>query len=236
MPLAINNAMLASFLLLLFLPSPTSGFAAWLKCSRQLEADEIIMNNKVRHASEENDASVVKLAVYDESGSTRVDVASDNGGGGAIVWIDNDFTSLSFKIGLDQSTLSDLSDIQYVVESTPFYASPSPRPAPSPNVPTINSNKKQHKAKRTSFTGASGVGGLLCNGKRAHARGKNGNVTYTLVPNKVSDTNKDGIIAEVWGGWSEYHGAVTLTPRIIFKKKDSASLEIGQDQHGQGEL
>mmetsp|Transcript_1017 Transcript_1017/g.2133 ORF Transcript_1017/g.2133 Transcript_1017/m.2133 type:complete len:190 (+) Transcript_1017:194-763(+) len=124
----------------------------------------------------------------------------------------------------------------YVVESTPFYASPSPRPAPSPNVPTINSNKKQHKAKRTSFTGASGVGGLLCNGKRAHARGKNGNVTYTLVPNKVCDTNKDGIIAEVWGGWSEYHGAVTLTPRIIFKKKDSASLEIGQDQHGQGEL
>eukprot|EP00984_Skeletonema_dohrnii_P014378 scaffold6032_cov85-Skeletonema_dohrnii-CCMP3373.AAC.1 len=217
MPL-INNAMLASFLLLLFLPSPTSGFAAWLKCSRQLEADEIIMNNKVRHAGEENDASVVKLAVYDESGSTRVDVASDNGGGGAIVWIDNDFTSLSFKIGLDQSTLSDLSDIQYVVESTPFYASRSPRPAPSPNVPTINSNKKQRNAKRTSFTG------------------KNGNVTYTLVPNKVRDTNKDGIIADVWGGWSEYHGAVTLTPRIIFKRKHSASSVIEQDQHGHGEL
>ena len=46
----------------------------------------------------------------------RVDVASDDGGGGAIVWIDNDVTPLSFKIGLDQSTLSDLSDIQYVVE------------------------------------------------------------------------------------------------------------------------
>ena len=216
----MNNAMLAIFLLLL--PYSTSGFAAWLKCNRQLEADEVIMNNKVRHADEEGGSSVVKLALYDESGNNRVDVASDDGGGGAIVWIDNDVThNMSFKIGLDQSTLSGLSDIQYVVESTPFKVSPSPRPAPSPNVPTIHSSDKKHSnTKRTSsFTGASGGGGVLCNGKRAHARGKNGSVSYTLVPNKGRNTDKDGIIAEIWGGWSEYHGAVILTPRIVFKRK-----------------
>ncbi|KAL7500241.1 hypothetical protein ACHAWT_010960 [Skeletonema menzelii] len=229
-PLALNNAMLAIFLLLL-LPSLASGFAAWLKCNRQLEGDEVIMNNKVRHADEESDALVVKLAIYDESGK-RIDVASDKGGG-AIVWIDKDATQLSFKIGLDQSTLSGLTDIQYVVESTPFNVSPSPRPrpAPSPNVPTIHSSNNKHSnAKRTSsFTGASGGGGVLCDGRRAHARGKNGSVNYTLVPNEGRSTSKDGIVAEIWGGWSEYHGAVTLTPRIIFKRKD----EIGQDHQGE---
>lgn len=216
----MNNAMLAIFLLLL--PYSASGFAAWLKCNRQLEADEVIMNNKVRHAiDEEGDSSLVKLAIYDESGNNRVDVTSDDRGGGAIVWIDNDVTHMSFKISLDQSTLSGLSDIQYVVESTPFKVSPSPRPAPSPNVPTIHSSDKKHSnTKRTSsFTGASGGGDVLCNGKRAHARGKNGSVSYTLVPNKGRNTDKDGIIAEIWGGWSEYHGTVTLTPRIIFKRK-----------------
>lgn len=215
----MNNAMLAIFLLLL--PYSASGFAAWLKCNRQLEADEVIMNNKVRHADEEGDSSLVKLAIYDESGNNRVDVTSDDRGGGAIVWIDNDVTHMSFKISLDQSTLSGLSDIQYVVESTPFKVSPSPRPAPSPNVPTIHSSDKKHSnTKRTSsFTGASGGGDVLCNGKRAHARGKNGSVSYTLVPNKGRNTDKDGIIAEIWGGWSEYHGTVTLTTRIIFKRK-----------------
>ncbi len=228
--LAINYATIA--ILILFLPSPISGFAAWLKCNRQLEADEVIMNNKVRHADEENDAPVIKLAVYDESGSTRVDVTSEDGG--AIVWIDTDITPLSFKIGLDQSTSSGLSDIQYVVESTPFHASPSQRPAPSPNMPTINNNnEKSHNAKRTSFTGASGGGGLLCNGKRAHARGKKSYVKYTLVPKKGRNIDEDGTIAEIWAGWSEYHGAVTLTPRIIFKRKEYQASGTGQDHQGE---
>ncbi len=233
-PLAVNNAMIA-IILLLFLPSPISCFASWLKCNRQLEADEVIMNNKVRHADEENNAPVIKLAIYDESGTTRVDVHSDAGDEGAIVWIDSDDTLMSFKIGLDQSTTSDLSDIQYVVETTPFHASPSPRPAPAPNVPTINSNNKQSQnAKRSSFTGASGGGGLLCSGKRAHARGKKSYVNYTLVPKKGRrKTDEDGTIAEVWAGWSEYHGAVTLTPRIIFKRKESPASEVGQDTQGE---
>ncbi len=191
------------------------------------------MNNKVRHVDEENDASVVKLAIFDESGSTRVDVASDNDGyGGAVVWIEDDgATPLSFKIGLDQSTISDLSDIQFVVETIPFHVSPSPRPAPSPKVPTMNTPTKRSKAKKTAFTWVSTGGGLLCDGRRAHARGKNANITYTLVPKKVS---QDGIIAQIWGGWSEYHSAVTLTPRIVFKKKkdsiqDAATSEVGTE-------
>lgn len=233
-------------IIFLLLPSPISGFAAWLKCNQQLEEDEIIMNNKVaqHHADEENDDSVVKLAIYDESGSTRVDVASDNGSEGAFVWIDDEnITHLSFKIGLDQSTLSGVSDIQFVVETTPFHVSPSPRPAPSPKVPTSNiSTQRSNAKKKTSFTGTSMGGGLLCDGKRAHARGKNGNVIYTLVPKKVSNSDKDGIIAEIWGGWSEYHGVVILTPKIVFKRKDSrkdaATSEIGKEdtQDNQGEL
>lgn len=229
-PLAINYATIAIFLIL-FLPSPIYGFAAWLKCNRQLEADEVIMNNKVRHADEENDAPVIKLVVYDESGNTRVDVPSDDGGDDAIVWVETDITPLSFKIGLDQSTSSGLSDIQYVVVSTQFHASPSPRPVPAPNVPTINSN---NKISLSSFTGASGGGGLLCNGKRAHARGKKSYVNYTLVPKKGrNNTDEDGTIAEIWAGWSEYHGAVTLTPRIIFKMKESPASEVGQDHQGE---
>ncbi len=225
-PLAVNNAMIA-IILVLFLPSPISGFASWLKCNRQLEADEVIMNNKVRHPDEENDAPVIKLAIYDESGNTRVDIHSDAGDDGAIVWIDSDDTLMTFKIGLDQSTTSDLSDIQYVVETTPFHTSPSPRPAPAPNVPTINSNNKKSYS---SFTGASDSGGLLCNGKRAHTRGKKSYVNYTLVPKKGRrHTDEDGTIAEIWAGWSEYHGAVTLTPRIIFKRKESPASEVGQD-------
>jgi len=48
---------------------------------------------------------------------------------------------------------------------------------------------------------------------------------------KVSE---DGIIAQIWGGWSEYHSAVTLTPRIVFKKKsdsiqDAATSEVGTE-------
>jgi len=204
---------------LLLLPSPISGFAAWLKCNRQLEEDEIIMNNKVRPVNNEvNDVTAVKLAIFDESGSTRVDVASNDGYGGAIVWMD-DTIPLSFKIGLDQSTLLDLSDIQFVVETTSFHASPSPRPAPSPKVPTMTTPPKRSYAKKTAFTWVSMGGGLLCDGRRAHARGKNANVTYTLVPKKVGE---DGIVAEIWAGWSEYHGAVTLTPRIVFKKKSDS--------------
>jgi len=183
------------------------------------------MNNKiVRHASD--DHSVVKLAIYDDSGSTRVDVASDDGG--AVVWIDDDVlhasTSLSFKIGLDQSTLSGLSDIQFVIDSTPFHVSPSsPKPAPAPKVPTTNT-PTERKLNKTSFTGVSTGGGIMCGGKRAHARGKKANVTFTLVTNKIKDEDNNNL-AEIWGGWSQSHGAVTLTPRIIFKRNDLAKSD-----------
>ena len=212
------------FLCLIF-PSAASGFAAWLKCDRQLEPDEIIMNSKVRNAGDDKSSSV-KMAIYDESGSTRIDTATYDKSGGATVWIDGeDPFHLSFKIGLDQSTLNDLADIQYVVESTQsFHTSPSPMPPSSPNVPTIHT--KQSKTSRNSFTSASIGGGVLCDGKRAHARGKNGTVTFTITSNKSIDSKSDDVIAEVRAGWSEYHGAVTLTPRIVFKRRYSEAADM----------
>lgn len=226
--------------LLILLPCPpTWAFAGWLKCNRQLEEDEIIMNNKVvRYHENESEGSVVKLAVY--SGSTRVDVpysSSSSGEGGAVVWVDDDasHTTTTYVIGIDQTTTSDLSDIQFVIETTPFHSTPSPRPSPTPNIPTAKT--PQRKVNKTSFTGASTGGGVLCDGARAHARRFNGNVTYTLVKGSNNDSS---VIAEVWGGWSEYHGPVTLTPRITFKRKgESVSTDadaVGAGGDRQGEL
>jgi hypothetical protein len=220
------------------LPCPTWAFAGWLKCNRQLEEDEIIMNNRVvRYHENESEGSVVKLAVY--SGSTRVDVASSSssGEGGSVVWVDDDasYATTTYVIGIDQTTTSDLSDIQFVIETTPFHSTPSPRPSPTPNIPTAKA--PQRKVNKTSFTGASTGGGVLCDGSRAHARRFNGNVTYTLVKGSNNDSS---VIAEVWGGWSEYHGPVTLTPRITFKRKEESvstdKNDVGAGDDHQGEL
>ncbi len=195
------------------------------------------MNNKVvRYHENESEGSVVKLAVY--SGSTRVDVpySSSSGEGGSVVWVDDDAShTTTYAIGIDQTTTSDLSDIQFVIETTPFHSTPSPRPSPTPNIPTAKT--PQRKVNKTSFTGASTGGGVLCDGRRAHARRFNGNVTYTLVKGSNNDSS---VIAEVWGGWSEYHGPVTLTPRITFKRKEeSVSTDkdaVGAGDDRQGEL
>ena len=150
------------------------------------------MNNKIIKAPEEDP---VQLAVYDSSG-VRVD--EDN-----IVWIDHvedDTTSShSFTIKMDSETIKDVSDIQYVVETSPFK---EPVPSPTPTTYDIE---------RSSFISAS-----MCNGRRSHARGKNGSVVYKLV---LNDTQNDSILAEIVAGYSEYHGAVTLTPRVSFKRK-----------------
>lgn len=104
--------------LLLGLARNSLGFAAWLKCNRRLEEDDFIMNNKVRKAQ---DDEPVRLAVYDESGS-RVDVSSTDISGESIVWIDSSDASSSklYQIRMDAASIEGLSDIQYVVETSPF--------------------------------------------------------------------------------------------------------------------
>lgn len=45
----------------------------------------------------------------------------------------------------------------------------------------------------------------------------------------------DDILAEIVAGWSEYHGVVTLTPRVVFKIRDETTNDA--DAIGsQGEL
>jgi len=164
------------------------------------------MNNKIIKKPEEDP---VQLAVYDSSG-VRVD--EDN-----IVWInhvDDDTTSShSFTIKMDPETIQELSDIQYVVETSPFK---EPVPSPTP-----------HNIERSSFISSS-----KCNGRRSHARGNNGSVIYKLVMNDTQKQN-NSILAEIVAGYSEYHGAVTLTPRVIFKRKES---EIDATTSQGGEL
>mmetsp|Transcript_31488 Transcript_31488/g.66244 ORF Transcript_31488/g.66244 Transcript_31488/m.66244 type:complete len:211 (+) Transcript_31488:293-925(+) len=210
------------------------------------------MNNKVKKAPAEG--PIVKLAVYDASGS-RVDIPSEVHQGDSIVWIDlsDSSPSLSFNIRMDPETTEGLSDIQYVVETAPFedlkvastpsgsaapaHGVPShhSQPSPTPMIPTVSSSTPVSVAE-SSFVKASGGGGILCNGKRGHARGKNGSVKYELVikvPSNQKDDSDASILAEIVAGYSEYHGPVTLTPRVLFKGKDN---QYEPHTVGQGEL
>ena len=219
------------------------------------------MNNKVTKAPDED---AVKLAVYDASGS-RVDVLSDEGNNGeSIVWIDSSSTSISFTIGLDPDTVEGIADIQYVMESSPFEGlgertttkssapSNNRHPSPSPMVPTVpKSSAPSHNnppsptpnvqtaptSLESSFIDASVGGGILCNGRRGHARGKKGHVKYELVTTQTEKPRQDVsvIISEVVAGYSEYHGPVTLTPRVLFKRKEEEP-ESTTTTAGEGEL
>jgi hypothetical protein len=160
------------------------------------------MNNKVRNAPA-NDP--VRIAVYDASGS-RVDVPSEENNGDSVVWIDpsDDTHSTSYVIRMDSNTVEWMSDLQYVVETSPFGGLFSSGSMPASGSPSSESPV-------SSFVGASVGGGVLCNGKRAHARGKASHVKYESATNMTQ---------ALLAGWSEYHGPVTLTPRILFKIRD----------------
>ena len=225
-------------ILLSILFIPTSGFAAWMKCNRYLEEDEIVMNNRVRKAKGDDETPMVKLAVYDSSGS-RVDVPSEASNGDAIVWIDHDVTSSRkpiFDIRLDPETLGDLSDIQFVVETTPFdedalsYPTQPADPAPAPNPAPFPSDQ-QMTAEHSSFLRASAGGGIMCDGRRGHGRGKSSVIQYQL-GKKDNESSKDDIVfSEIFAGWSEYHGPVNLSPKVIFKRGAlSSTVNSGQNQ------
>jgi len=213
------------------------------------------MNNKIKKAPTEDPS--IKLAVHDASGS-RVDVPSEDNNGNSIVWIDPSDSppSLSFVIRMDPETLKGVADIQYVIETAPFEdlkggaSNPSgsrppshSRPSPTPMVPTVPSPRPNTSVSvlESSFVNASTGGGILCNGKRGYARGKKGSVTYELATEKHSRKDSSGaseddsILSEVVAGYSEYHGPVMLTPRIIFKRKDIQS-ESPSSTAGPGEL
>ena len=164
------------------------------------------MNNKVKKAPIEEP---VRLAVYDASGS-RVDVPSEVNDGDSIVWIDAPTASpsFSFTIRMDPETTSGMADLQYVLETAPFEdikeeidstpssASKTPshgapshhhhRPSPTPMIPTVPTPVS---VAESSFVKASEGGGILCNGRRGHVRGKNGSVNYELVT-KVAPKQK----------------------------------------------
>ena len=63
--------------------------------------------------------------------------------------------------------------------------------------------------------------GILCDGQRAHARGKASYVNYEYTTNKTQ---------EIVAGWSEYHGRVTLTPKVTFKRKEDDTISQEQDE------
>ncbi|KAL3777880.1 hypothetical protein ACHAW5_005682 [Stephanodiscus triporus] len=193
------------------------------------------MHNEVKKAPADNP---VRIAVYDVAGS-RVDVPSEGNEGESIVWIDPYVAShsISYVIRMDPETIEGLSDIQYVVETSPFRGNSSPgsrsdapspsspsvhrRPSPTTKIPVVSSQSPV-----SSFAGASLGGGILCSGKRAHARGKASHVKYEFAINKTQ---------ELFAGWSEFHGPVTLTPRILFKIMDYSPESDMVNQH-QGEL
>ena len=175
------------------------------------------MNNKVKKTPADNP---VKLAVYDMSG-IRVDVTNTNENESpstGVVWVDsNDDSILSYTIRMDVESMEGISDIQFVVETSPFEelngssrGAPSP---PTPMIPTIHT-----VVEKSSFVNDN----VLCNGRRGHACGKLGKVQYELVTRRTQhqQDDDDNILAEIVGGYAEYHGYVTLTPKIIFKRRD----------------
>ena len=175
------------------------------------------MNNKVKKAPAE---TPVKLAVYDMSG-VRVDVADtkeNESTSTGVVWVEsNDHSILSFTIRMDAESMEGISDIQFVVETSPFEelnGSSKGAPSPTPMNPTIHTVLEE-----SSFVNKN----VLCNGSRSHARGKLGKVQYELVTKRTQHQQQDdddNILAEIVGGYAAYHGPVTLTPRIIFKRRD----------------
>lgn len=182
------------------------------------------MNAKVENVPTD-EGSVVKLAVYDLSGA-RVDTES-------VVWLNEDeiadSKSISFNIRLDESTLDGLSDVQYVVETYPYRdvpSVPSSAPnagAPSPRMPVAPSPVASVKTSTTKFSEASAGGGVMCEGKRSHARGKNGHVTFVIGSDalrSIMKNDNEHILSEVWAGWAEGHSKVTLTPKVYFKLKE----------------
>ncbi|KAL7554700.1 hypothetical protein ACHAWF_018374 [Thalassiosira exigua] len=204
------------------------------------------MNNKVLVAPAEG--PVVKLAAY--GAGERADIPSGEASGDSIVWISPFAPPLmSFKIGLGPETVEGLSDVQFVVGALPFEGikvkgendsgSTTPsynQPSPTPKAPTVPSPSSSSKV-GSSFVDASNGGGILCNGRRGHARGKKGTVSYDLVTKPKRGGNRDDegneILAEVVAGYAAYHGPVTLTPRIIFKRKNhkansGAALDQGE--------
>jgi len=268
MVFSFQSFMIHTALLLAIIPTPSLGFAAWLKCNRYLEEDEIVMNNRVLKAQADEDSPLVKLAVFDSSGS-RVDVTSGDPDGDSFVWIDAevDYSTLSFDVRLDSETVGDLADIQFVVETTPFQredippepkspspnvpsyserpSSPAPAPAPAPApIPAYNQNAEESKSDEPGFVGTSTGGGIMCGGRRGHARGKSGYVKYKLGKKKDPNANKSeqnvdvelqDSLGEMWAGWSQNHGPVKLTPRIIFKRKEASTVTADESQ-SQGEL
>jgi len=122
---------------------------------------------------------------------------------------------------MDAASIEGLSDIQYVVETSPFDgilspgggSKPKPPESPSPakKIPAVVSSSTVSPTPSSAFISASKGGGILCDGQRAHARGKASYVNYEYTTNKTQ---------EIVAGWSEYHGCVTLTTKVTFKRMD----------------
>mmetsp|Transcript_4306 Transcript_4306/g.9556 ORF Transcript_4306/g.9556 Transcript_4306/m.9556 type:complete len:186 (-) Transcript_4306:365-922(-) len=167
-------------------PQQAIGFASWLKCQREMEEDEIIMNNKVNGAPGEDPISI---AVYDRS-ENRVDEKS-------VVLIEPGQSKILLNIKLDERTLGRFHDVQFLVETLPY---------------------ERGEALQSSFIDASKGGGTMCDGRRAHARGKKG---WTMLQANANDCP-----FAVKAGYASYHGAVTLTPVVQIRLRDGRAEEL----------
>jgi hypothetical protein len=131
------------------------------------------MSNKVRKALVDDEP--VRLAVYDEAGS-RVDIPSIDNSGESVVWIESSdaSSSKSYQIRMDATTIEGLSDIQYVVETSPFDGIHSPgvgskpkppdSPSPAKKIPAVISSSTVSPTPSSAFISASTGGGILSEG------------------------------------------------------------------------
>ena len=128
----------------------------------------------------------ISIAVYDLS-ENRLDEKS-------VVLIEPE-SEILLNIKLDERTLGRLNDVQFLVETSPH---------------------GRGEALRSSFIDASRGGGTMCEGRRAHARGKKG---WTMLKANASDCP-----FAVKAGYASHHGAVTLTPVVQFRLRETEEL------------
>lgn len=131
----------------------------------------------------------ISIAVYDLL-ENRVDEKS-------VVLIEPGQSEILLNIKLDERTLGRFNDVQFLVETLPY---------------------ERGEALQSSFIDASKGGGTMCDGRRAHARGKKG---WTMLQANANDCP-----FAVKAGYASYHGAVTLTPVVQIRLRDGRAEEL----------
>ena len=191
--------LLTTSLLLLGLPRPADGFAAWLvegvKCWTDLLEGEVIMNAPVIPSADSPRPGVRLAAVPREPGGGE--------GDGTVVLMDGPTAEFDLRLIVPPEDSADLADLQYVADLSP--GSPA------------------------RFVGASaGCDGRRTHG-RGDGTAEPTVVRVDLDGPPVDpdeNVEADGEVV-MWAGWATGHEPVVLTDRLVIRRRGGAAAKDG---------